>query len=74
MKTEGYVVMSLATHAEIYMDHPLAIKQEIPLNFAEGMIGVIPVFSSMEDAKAYCNGQSCEINKLIYKSNLNGES
>ena len=74
MTSEGYVVMSLATHAEVSIGYPLSIKQEIPLSFAEGMIGVIPVFSSMEYAKAYCNGQSCEINKLIYKSNLNGES
>ena len=67
MKTEGYVVMSLATHAEIYMGHPLALKQEIPLNFAEGMIGAMPVFSSMEDAKAYCNGRPYEITKINYQ-------
>ena len=69
MTSEGYAVMSLAQHAEVCFGHPLALNQEIPLIFAEGMVGAIPVFSSIEDALAYCNGRSYEIRKIIYKNN-----
>ena len=60
--------MSLATHAEVSNGYTLSIKQEIPLSFAEGMIGAMPVFSSLEEAKAYCNGLSYEIKKINYQS------
>jgi len=73
MKSEGYVVMSLATHVEVCVGAFLSIKQEIPLNFAEGMVGAIPVFSSLEDAEAYCNGCSYRIEKITYKSKLRSE-
>ncbi len=32
------------------------LEQEITLSFADGMIGVLPVFENIEDAEKYANG------------------
>jgi hypothetical protein len=32
------------------------LEQEIVMSFADGMVGVLPVFDKLEDAEAYANG------------------
>jgi len=54
---KGYVVLALSTKQKISVSncHP-PLEQEITMCFADGMIGCLPVFDSMEAAEKYANG------------------
>lgn len=42
-------------------------EQDIPLSFAPGMIGALPVFDTLEAAEAFADGQ-CAIHCVVRKS------
>ena len=62
MKRTGYAVMSMVEMADINTEW--ARVNNVHLSFAEGMIGMMPVFSTREDAEAYCNGDDFDIKKI----------
>ena len=45
------------------------IKQRLKLSWADGMIGVIPVFEDKEKAERYADGK-CEIMTVVRKSDV----
>lgn len=55
-----WVVLNL--HMKGNMNTPLG-EQEIPMVWAHGMVGVLPVFDTEEGAKQYANG-ACGIVEL----------
>lgn len=51
MKT-NYMVMAVIKSTEVELKD-LGLKQDLPLTWADGMVGVIPVFKDEESAKKY---------------------
>lgn len=49
-----YLVQALTTEIEANI---LGHKTDIKLSFAQGMIGALPVFKTLEDAEVYSEGK-----------------
>lgn len=49
-----YVVLTVDTDLMVEV---LGTKHETPLIYADGMVGVLPVFETKEQAEAYAGGQ-----------------
>lgn len=52
---KGYMVAGMDTNISIEVG---GTEENLPLFYAEGMIGVMPVFDTEENAKAYAEGIS----------------
>ena len=40
---------------------------EFPLNWADGMLGAIPVFDTLENAEKYCKGHVGDVKYFVMK-------
>jgi hypothetical protein len=63
MIKHGVVVMVMKKSLTV---SAMGIEKELPLDFAPGMIGMIPVFDTEENARAY--GGDNELSELQYES------
>ena len=52
-----WIVMAVKKSIEVEMP-AFGFKQELPLSSADGMIGMIPVFDTKEQAEEYADGKS----------------
>jgi hypothetical protein len=55
-----FVALKLARDINVSV---LGMNQSVPLSFAKGMTGALPVFATREEALDYANGD-CEVLKL----------
>lgn len=61
-----YVALSLTREVDVVL---MGMETEIPLTFAEGMIGAFPVFKTREQAETFAD-ESCGVAELsILQSN-----
>lgn len=61
-----YAVQVLKKEVDVEV---LGIKQSLPLSWADGMVGIIPVFDSLENAQIWADGS--EIVAMEYSKNEN---
>lgn len=59
-----YVLMKLRKNLAISF---LGIEQELPLCWATGMIGAVPVFNTEEEAEKFRGDSEAEIYEVKYK-------
>ncbi len=57
-----YLVMLLEKDRTVSV---ASVKTELSLTWADGMLGVCPVFDSKEDAEAYIGDRECEIYYVV---------
>ena len=60
-----YVVKTIKKDIEVLV---LGQPIKIPLSFADGMVGALPVFATREEARKYCEGDDTLISVIDYKS------
>ena len=52
-----YVVMSLHKKAPVrVLNCEPPLTDDLPLRFADGMVGILPVFDNKDDAEKYADG------------------
>lgn len=64
-----YLVMALKENLDVLV---YGVKQKAPLSYADGMVGAMPIFETLEQAEAYSNGRHkiIEVTEIKRKPSL----